>query len=169
MSSLRPGRGHDSRKSVFYTSEEWELLDPSPKDLEESMVHEERKRQAPEGSRGMPEAPALCHSLHCRLELRDASGADVSGSLSPRESYQGEIFSVPWESTTRTGLRGSWSASHRIVQCPHWCRVTRSSMSVLGYLLRGRAGGHLGVLPGGSGLGSVESSVGAESLERLWE
>ncbi|XP_032955902.1 TBC1 domain family member 2B isoform X2 [Rhinolophus ferrumequinum] len=53
MSSLRPGRGHDSRKSVFYTSEEWELLDPSPKDLEESMVHEERKRQAPEGSRGV--------------------------------------------------------------------------------------------------------------------
>lgn len=53
MSSLRPGRGHDSRKSVFYTSEEWELLDPSPKDLEESMLHEERKRQVPEGSRGI--------------------------------------------------------------------------------------------------------------------
>ncbi|XP_019606794.2 TBC1 domain family member 2B isoform X2 [Rhinolophus sinicus] len=53
MSSLRPGRGHDSRKSVFYTSEEWELLDPSPKDLEESMVLEERKRQVPEGSRGV--------------------------------------------------------------------------------------------------------------------
>lgn len=53
MSSLRPGRGHDSRKSVFYTSEEWELLDPSPKDLEESMVLEERKRQVPEGSRGI--------------------------------------------------------------------------------------------------------------------
>ncbi|EPQ12821.1 TBC1 domain family member 2B [Myotis brandtii] len=35
MSSFRPGRGHDSRKSVFYTHEEWELLDPSPKDLEE--------------------------------------------------------------------------------------------------------------------------------------
>ncbi|KAM5206455.1 TBC1 domain family member 2B isoform 2-T3 [Hipposideros larvatus] len=52
MSSLRPGRGHDSRKSVFYTSEEWELLDPSPKDLEESMVHEERRKQVPEGSRG---------------------------------------------------------------------------------------------------------------------
>ncbi|XP_060035541.1 TBC1 domain family member 2B isoform X2 [Erinaceus europaeus] len=41
MSSLRSGRGHsDSRKSVFYTNEEWELLDPSPKDLEESVVQE---------------------------------------------------------------------------------------------------------------------------------
>uniref|UniRef100_A0A8C5UVN9 TBC1 domain family member 2B n=1 Tax=Microcebus murinus TaxID=30608 RepID=A0A8C5UVN9_MICMU len=49
MSSLRPGRGHsDSRRTVFYTSEEWELLDPTPKDLEESTVQEERKKPAPE-------------------------------------------------------------------------------------------------------------------------
>ncbi|XP_058150584.1 TBC1 domain family member 2B isoform X3 [Dasypus novemcinctus] len=54
MSSFRPGRGHnDSRKSVFYTSEEWELLDPTPKDLEESMAQEERKKQTPEGSKGV--------------------------------------------------------------------------------------------------------------------
>ncbi|XP_059534333.1 LOW QUALITY PROTEIN: TBC1 domain family member 2B [Myotis daubentonii] len=52
MSSFRPGRGQDSRKSVFYTHEEWELLDPSPKDLEESAAQEERRRPAPEGSRG---------------------------------------------------------------------------------------------------------------------
>ncbi|KAK1327760.1 hypothetical protein QTO34_012668 [Cnephaeus nilssonii] len=52
MSSFRPGRGHDGRKSVFYTHEEWELLDPSPKDLEESATLEERRRQAPEGNRG---------------------------------------------------------------------------------------------------------------------
>ncbi|CAK6442372.1 unnamed protein product [Pipistrellus nathusii] len=52
MSSFRPGRGQDSRKSVFYTHEEWELLDPSPKDLEESASQEERRRQAPEGGRG---------------------------------------------------------------------------------------------------------------------
>ncbi|XP_053769004.1 TBC1 domain family member 2B isoform X2 [Desmodus rotundus] len=52
MSSLRPGRGHESRKSVFYTHEEWELLDPSPRDLEESEVQEERKKQPPEGSKG---------------------------------------------------------------------------------------------------------------------
>lgn len=91
MSSLRPGRGHDSRKSVFYTSEEWELLDPSPKDLEESMVLEERKRQVPEGSRGITRR-LLCHSRHCRLELGDSSGADVSGSMSPSEGYQGDIL-----------------------------------------------------------------------------
>ncbi|KAF3818105.1 hypothetical protein GH733_014977 [Mirounga leonina] len=54
MSSFRPGRGHgDSRKSVFYTNEEWELLDPNPKDLEESMVQEERKKPAPEGNKGV--------------------------------------------------------------------------------------------------------------------
>ncbi|XP_007950048.1 TBC1 domain family member 2B [Orycteropus afer afer] len=54
MSSFRPGRGHnDSRKSRFYTSEEWELLDPSPKDLEESMVQEEKKKQTPEGNKGV--------------------------------------------------------------------------------------------------------------------
>ncbi|XP_037689197.1 TBC1 domain family member 2B isoform X1 [Choloepus didactylus] len=53
MSSLRPGRGNnDSRKSVFYTNEEWELLDPPPKDLEESMAQEEKKKQPPEGSKG---------------------------------------------------------------------------------------------------------------------
>ncbi|XP_046508812.1 TBC1 domain family member 2B isoform X2 [Equus quagga] len=54
MSSFRPGRGHnESRKSVFYTNEEWELLDPSPKDLEESVVQEERKKPIPEGNRGV--------------------------------------------------------------------------------------------------------------------
>ncbi|XP_036909319.1 TBC1 domain family member 2B isoform X2 [Sturnira hondurensis] len=53
MSSLRPGRGHESRKSVFYTHEEWVLLDPSPRDLEESAAQEERKKQSPEGSKGV--------------------------------------------------------------------------------------------------------------------
>ncbi|XP_031547618.1 TBC1 domain family member 2B isoform X4 [Vicugna pacos] len=54
MSSFRPGRGHnDGRKSVFYTSEEWELLEASPQDLEESLVQEERKKQIPEGNKGV--------------------------------------------------------------------------------------------------------------------
>ncbi|XP_073083378.1 TBC1 domain family member 2B isoform X5 [Manis javanica] len=53
MSSFRPGRGHnDSRRSVFYTSEEWELLDPNPKDLEERAAQEGNKRQSPEGGKG---------------------------------------------------------------------------------------------------------------------
>ncbi|XP_039714274.1 TBC1 domain family member 2B isoform X3 [Pteropus medius] len=52
MYSFRPGRGHDSRKSVFYTSEEWELLDPSPRDLEESSAQEDRRKQTPEGNKG---------------------------------------------------------------------------------------------------------------------
>nr|KAF6411937.1 TBC1 domain family member 2B [Rousettus aegyptiacus] len=53
MYSFRPGRGHDSRKSVFYTSEEWELLDPSPRDLEESSAQEDRRKQTPEGNKGV--------------------------------------------------------------------------------------------------------------------
>ncbi|XP_049639622.1 TBC1 domain family member 2B [Suncus etruscus] len=59
MSSLRPGRGHsEGRKSVFYTNEEWEILDPSPKELEESLVvPEERKRQGPEGNKGVTSFP----------------------------------------------------------------------------------------------------------------
>lgn len=56
MYSFRPGRGHDSRKSVFYTSEEWELLDPSPRDLEESSAQEDRRKQTPEGNKGAASA-----------------------------------------------------------------------------------------------------------------
>lgn len=37
---------------MFYTHEEWELLDPSPRDLEESAAQEERKKQPPEGGKG---------------------------------------------------------------------------------------------------------------------
>ncbi|XP_037365878.1 TBC1 domain family member 2B, partial [Talpa occidentalis] len=52
MSSFRVGWGHgERRRSVFYTSEEWELLDPSPRELEES-AQEERRQQSPEESRG---------------------------------------------------------------------------------------------------------------------
>ncbi|XP_017720830.1 PREDICTED: TBC1 domain family member 2B isoform X2 [Rhinopithecus bieti] len=54
MSSFRPGRGHnDSRRTVFYTNEEWELLDPTSKDLEESVVQEEKKKLTPEGNKGV--------------------------------------------------------------------------------------------------------------------
>jgi hypothetical protein len=63
MSSFRPGRGHsESRRTVFYTNEEWELLDPPPKDLEESLVPEERKKPMPEGSKGVC-VPVPCCSL----------------------------------------------------------------------------------------------------------
>ncbi|KAM8804648.1 TBC1 domain family member 2B [Eudromia elegans] len=52
MSSLRKGN-NENRKSIFYTSEEWELLDPSPKDLEDSMVLEEKRKNLAEGSKGL--------------------------------------------------------------------------------------------------------------------
>ncbi|XP_053128537.1 TBC1 domain family member 2B [Hemicordylus capensis] len=53
VSSLRPGKGSsDNRKSVFYT-EEWEMLDPTPKDLEESVLQEEKRKFSAEPSKGI--------------------------------------------------------------------------------------------------------------------
>ncbi|KAF4793461.1 TBC1 domain family member 2B [Turdus rufiventris] len=52
MSSLRKG-SHENRKSVFYTTEEWELLDPTPKDLEDSMALEEKRKHLAEGNKGL--------------------------------------------------------------------------------------------------------------------
>ncbi|XP_063169977.1 TBC1 domain family member 2B [Candoia aspera] len=52
VSSLRAGKGSsENRKSVFYT-EEWEILDPTPKDLQESAAQEEKRRLAAEPSKG---------------------------------------------------------------------------------------------------------------------
>lgn len=51
MSSLRKGN-NENRKSIFYTTEEWELLDPTPKDLEDSMALEEKRKPVAEGSKG---------------------------------------------------------------------------------------------------------------------
>ncbi|XP_032088557.1 TBC1 domain family member 2B [Thamnophis elegans] len=52
VSSLRTGKGSgENRRSVFYT-EEWEMLDPSPKDLQESAAQEEKRRLAAETSKG---------------------------------------------------------------------------------------------------------------------
>ncbi|KAG8440190.1 hypothetical protein GDO86_006113 [Hymenochirus boettgeri] len=52
MQYLRPAKSHDGRKSVFYTNEEWELLNPTPKELEESLLHVERRKSPVEGSKG---------------------------------------------------------------------------------------------------------------------
>ncbi|XP_070618998.1 TBC1 domain family member 2B isoform X2 [Erythrolamprus reginae] len=54
VSSLRPGKGsgeNQNRRSVFYT-EEWEMLDPSPRDLQESAAQEEKRRLATEPCKG---------------------------------------------------------------------------------------------------------------------
>ncbi|XP_069758972.1 TBC1 domain family member 2B isoform X3 [Narcine bancroftii] len=53
MSNLKPGKGNnENRKSVFYT-DDWVLLDPTLKDLEEAAGHDEkRKRESAESSRG---------------------------------------------------------------------------------------------------------------------
>uniref|UniRef100_A0ACB8E511 TBC1 domain member 2B n=1 Tax=Sphaerodactylus townsendi TaxID=933632 RepID=A0ACB8E511_9SAUR len=52
VNSLRTGKGNsENRKSIFYT-EEWEMLDPTPKDLEESVAQEEKRRPFSEPSKG---------------------------------------------------------------------------------------------------------------------
>lgn len=50
MSYLRPGRGGESRRSVFYTqsshsAEEWELVDAPPKDFPEQKHHPDTHRR----------------------------------------------------------------------------------------------------------------------------
>ncbi|XP_018408270.1 PREDICTED: TBC1 domain family member 2B isoform X2 [Nanorana parkeri] len=55
VQNFRPGRsGHETRKSTFYTNEEWELLNPTVKELEESLLHEERKRPSMEAGQKNP-------------------------------------------------------------------------------------------------------------------
>ncbi|XP_038640063.1 TBC1 domain family member 2B isoform X1 [Scyliorhinus canicula] len=52
MSNLKPGRGNsENRRSIFYT-EDWELLEPSLKELEEATAHEEKRKNAAETNRG---------------------------------------------------------------------------------------------------------------------
>lgn len=67
---------------MFYTNEEWELLDPNPKDLEESMAQEERKKLAPEGNKGTDVVPVA------RPSLRGA-GAPVAPGFSGRGRRSG--------------------------------------------------------------------------------
>lgn len=50
MSYLRPGRGPENRRSVFYTgsnnsAEEWELVDAPPKDFLEPKPHPDTHRR----------------------------------------------------------------------------------------------------------------------------
>lgn len=49
MSYLRPGRGGENRRSVFYTSnssaEDWELVDAPPKDFPEQKPHPDTHRR----------------------------------------------------------------------------------------------------------------------------
>uniref|UniRef100_A0A8C5M0K0 TBC1 domain family member 2B n=1 Tax=Leptobrachium leishanense TaxID=445787 RepID=A0A8C5M0K0_9ANUR len=50
MQYLKPGKvGNEGRKSVFYTNEEWELLNPTTKELEECYLQEERRKIQGEG------------------------------------------------------------------------------------------------------------------------
>ncbi|XP_075713773.1 TBC1 domain family member 2B isoform X2 [Rhinoderma darwinii] len=60
VQNLRPGRNsNELRKSVFYTNEEWELLNPTPKELEESLLHVERRPPMDGGKSNTGKRPLL--------------------------------------------------------------------------------------------------------------
>ncbi|XP_059713837.1 TBC1 domain family member 2B isoform X3 [Haemorhous mexicanus] len=95
MSSLRKG-SNDNRRSIFYTTEEWELLDPTPKDLEDSMALEEKRKHLAEGSKGLPSSAfpfdfgRIPHKA--RRPLRDVIGSSRnrnSSDSSPTEWCSG--------------------------------------------------------------------------------
>ncbi|XP_053320653.1 TBC1 domain family member 2B [Spea bombifrons] len=77
---LMPSRGnHDGRRSVFYTSDEWELLNPTYKELEECHLQEERRKHQWEGMKGG--AGTVYHTDFGRIPLK------------PRRPLR-EIFSI---------------------------------------------------------------------------
>ncbi|XP_052663481.1 TBC1 domain family member 2B isoform X2 [Harpia harpyja] len=95
MSSLRKGN-NENRKSIFYTTEEWELLDPTPKDLEDSMALEEKRKHLAEGSKGLTSSAfpfdfgRIPHKT--RRPLKDMIGSSKnrnSSDSSPTEWYAG--------------------------------------------------------------------------------
>ncbi|NXW12666.1 TBD2B protein, partial [Circaetus pectoralis] len=97
MSSLRKGN-NENRKSIFYTTEEWELLDPTPKDLEDSMALEEKRKHLAEGSKGRRLTSSafpfdfgrIPHKT--RRPLKDMIGSSKnrnSSDSSPTEWYSG--------------------------------------------------------------------------------
>ncbi|XP_064933088.1 TBC1 domain family member 2B isoform X2 [Columba livia] len=95
MSSLRKGN-NENRKSIFYTTEEWELLDPTPKDLEDSMALEEKRKPVAEGSKGLASSAfpfdfgRIPHKT--RRPLKDMIGSSKhrnSSDSSPTEWYSG--------------------------------------------------------------------------------
>ncbi|XP_072201770.1 TBC1 domain family member 2B isoform X3 [Excalfactoria chinensis] len=95
MSSLRKGN-NENRRSVFYTSEEWELLDATPKDLEDSMALEEKRKHLAEGNKGLTSSAFPFDfgriPQKTRRPLKDMIGSSKnrnSSDSSPTEWYSG--------------------------------------------------------------------------------
>ncbi|XP_067871384.1 TBC1 domain family member 2B isoform X2 [Heterodontus francisci] len=84
MSNLKPGRGNnENRKSIFYT-EDWELLDPSLKELEEATAHEEKRKCSTEANRGSAFSFDFARATRVRRPpfLRDMIGTSKSRNSS---------------------------------------------------------------------------------------
>ncbi|KAM3869818.1 TBC1 domain family member 2B [Diretmus argenteus] len=95
MSSLRPGRGGESRRSMFYTSnsnEEWELVDPPSKDIPEQKPHPDTHRHST-GS-AFPFDFGRTSSRSKRPFLRDMMGSGKFGRNAATESRSAETSPV---------------------------------------------------------------------------
>ncbi|KAM3927481.1 TBC1 domain family member 2B [Leptodactylus fuscus] len=113
VQNLRPGRNtNECRKSVFYTNEEWELLNPTPKELEESILHEERKRPPMDGGRWNTGKRPLLSALKNRyssdntsLDSLPSSDSKIDSDLQVKvQNQEGELERLKQELTSQKEL-----------------------------------------------------------------
>ncbi|KAJ8248748.1 hypothetical protein GJAV_G00227310 [Gymnothorax javanicus] len=88
MSQLRPGRGGEGRRSVFYTgsNEDWELVDHPAKDLQEQMaVHDVPKKHNSDPHR---------HSFGSAFTFDFGRSSSASSSLRPKLPFLRDMMTV---------------------------------------------------------------------------
>ncbi|XP_072003838.1 TBC1 domain family member 2B isoform X2 [Engystomops pustulosus] len=113
VQNLRPGRStNECRKSVFYTNEEWELLNPTAKELEESLMHEERRRPPMDGVKWNTGKRPLLGVLKHRYSA-DNTSVESLPSSDPKtdsdlqmklQSQEGELERLKQELTSQKEL-----------------------------------------------------------------
>lgn len=110
VQSLRPGRSsNECRKSVFYTNEEWELLNPTPKELEESLLHEERRRPPMDGGKWntgkRPLLGALKNRNSTSVESLPSSDPKIDCDFQMKlQNQEGELERLKQELTSQKEL-----------------------------------------------------------------
>nr|XP_021403021.1 TBC1 domain family member 2B isoform X4 [Lonchura striata domestica] len=108
MSSLRKG-SNENRRSIFYTTEEWELLDPTPKDLEDSMALEEKRKHLAEGSKEWCSGSGS--RLVSELQLKYQSQQEELEKLKKDLLSQKELVRL-LQQTVRSSQYDKYFASH---------------------------------------------------------
>ncbi|XP_077120320.1 TBC1 domain family member 2B [Ranitomeya variabilis] len=113
VQNLRPGRNNNEcRKSIFYTNEEWEMLNPTPKELEESLLHDERRRPPMEGGKWSTGKRPLLVALKNRyssdntsVESLPSSDPKIDCDLQMRlQTQEGDLERLKQELTSQKEL-----------------------------------------------------------------